>query len=165
METKELEKYLNEVSKLLDYEITNILEANRKVATGKLINSIDTKVSNMVTPKGNKLSIDVSYVDYGKYVLSGRKPGKYPNIEAIKNWLMIKNPKYKASNMEYELDQATFLVSRAIKENDIKALNFLKPVDDIQKNKKIMRGIDEAIIKDLQNEIKKRLDNGNTNTK
>lgn len=60
--TRKLEEYLEDLAEQLDYEITTILEKNKKVATGRLVNSISTEISAKWVGKSNyKSKITVDY--------------------------------------------------------------------------------------------------------
>ena len=55
-------------------------------ATGKLSESFKSKVSMT----GDNIILTIEGLDYGKYVDSGRRPGKRPPIQAIFNWVKTK---------------------------------------------------------------------------
>lgn len=57
-----------------------------KIATGKLRDSISSRV--IETPDG--LMLELSYNDYLKYVIRGRKPGKPPKVSILLAWIKSK---------------------------------------------------------------------------
>ena len=62
------------------------LPAYPKVASGRLINSIDYRLKE--TAQG--IQFQLLAESYLEYVDKGRKPGTYPPISAIRNWARIK---------------------------------------------------------------------------
>jgi len=153
--TRKLEEYLEDLAEQLDYEITTILEKNKKVATGRLVNSISTEISAKWVGKSNyKSKITVDYEDYGNYVLSGRKPGSFPNFEAIKKWLKVKNPKFRSPKVEKELNGITFAVCKKIQRDGIPAVNFLKPVQNILKSPSFINEIGKNVTYDIGEDVK-----------
>lgn len=67
-------------------EMKKKLKASGKVASGDLYNSINYQIVD----NGDTLSLAFAMEDYGQYVNEGRKPGKFPPLNAIKKWLKIK---------------------------------------------------------------------------
>lgn len=118
------------VSKLGDIaqnDVKTMLRLNGKYASGKLINSIIVGTSQ--TDKGIKLIL--KYEEYGKYVLSGRKPNsKMPPVSKIQEWC-----RYKGIP-----EGAAYAIARKIGKVGIKPFNFISPFMTL--NKKII-----AIIK------------------
>jgi len=64
-----------------------------KVASGSLINSINYKLQDTA----NGIQFQLLANDYIKYVDQGRRPGTYPPINAIKQWVRIKGIKPEAA--------------------------------------------------------------------
>lgn len=79
---KELDKYGQEVVDDLFDELA-ILD---KYASGKLIASLDYRIREIL----NGYELDILMEDYGQYVDKGRKPGKMPPLEPIKEWTKLK---------------------------------------------------------------------------
>ena len=74
-------------AKIYPFGNPNVRGVSNKVASGKLLNSIKTKVKE--TPEG--LMLEVEYMDYFKYVnLGRRKGGKYVPIKALLDWIKIR---------------------------------------------------------------------------
>ena len=155
---KNLKRYLDKLVRQLYKEITDILYKNKKMATGNLINSIKAYyVERKINDKEYKVLLDVDYASYGKYVLSGRKAGKFPPVDAIKKWLMIKFPQLRQGKNQNKLNQVAFLVGRKIKEKVIRPINFLKPIENILNNKSFIEELNLSIFYDVDEEIKKYL--------
>lgn len=57
-----------------------------KVASGRLINSIDYRLRETAT----SLQFQLLAENYLEYVDKGRKPGTYPPIQAIRRWTQLK---------------------------------------------------------------------------
>ena len=82
----------------------NLLKHGKK-ATGNLIKSIDSELRL----EQDTMIFELSAEDYLVYVDQGRKPGKYPNINAISKWATIKGIP----------QSAVFPIARKIKEEGI----------------------------------------------
>jgi hypothetical protein len=130
-------------------EMEKILVKANKRATGKLISSLDYDVEE----KGDGVfDLTVEYIDYGKYVQEGRRPGaKQPPIEVIIRWLRTK--KYAAQKGK-SIKAKAFIVSKTISRNGIKPLNFNKPLTDLKLSKDFANEISEAFKKDIENQLK-----------
>ena len=75
------------IGESLKFRIIKILSVENKVATGRLINSIDVVTGG----KNGKYFIELLMERYGIYVNQGRKPGgKMPPEKAILNWMQVK---------------------------------------------------------------------------
>jgi hypothetical protein len=79
---KKLKEFGTDYVKILVRE----LKRADKVATTVLINSIDYRIRK----EAKEISIIIDSVDYLKFVDEGRKPGKYPPLRAIQNWVDVK---------------------------------------------------------------------------
>ena len=62
------------------------LTADNKKATGNLINSVDT----FVVYQGTEFLVTLKVEDYYKWVEEGRKPGKFPPVDKILEWIKAK---------------------------------------------------------------------------
>jgi hypothetical protein len=100
----------------------SILLRNRKIATGRLYNSIKYTVSS----DGD---ISFEYAPEGKWVTQGRRKGaKYPPPGPILKWIKTKNIKGKDPKTgRFIKDTAlVFLFQRAISRDGIKPLPFME---------------------------------------
>ena len=99
----------------------SILLRNKKIATGKLYNS----VSYSVSPDGD---ISFSYAEEGKWVESGRRRGaRYPPPGPILQWIKVKGIKGRdRTTGRFITDKSlTFLIQRAISRDGIKPVKFM----------------------------------------
>jgi hypothetical protein len=100
----------------------SILIRNKKVATGKLVNS----VRYTVNPQGDIVFL---YDEDGKWVTQGRRKGaRFPPPAPISRWISQKG--ITGTNRETGRPltnaQLTFLISRAIARDGIRPLPFMK---------------------------------------
>ncbi|MGI9278194.1 MAG: HK97-gp10 family putative phage morphogenesis protein [Endozoicomonas sp.] len=83
-------------------------EAKRRApkAHSTLVNSIrsvrDGDLSALVAP----------HTDYAGFVNDGTEPGGFPSLQAIKDWLSVKN--ISPRNPKHDLDDLAYMVSRSI---------------------------------------------------
>lgn len=145
-----LERVLNEfVDYFIELARQNLTEDN-SIATGELYNSFE----KIIEIGEDYFSVKISMADYWKYVNGGRKPGKFPPPDKIRNWIEVKpvNP-YPLSNGKLpSVDQLTFLISRKIANEGIEPTNFY----DEAKQEAITRfnqAIDQAIQDDVMDFI------------
>lgn len=94
------------------------LVADNKVASGSLTKNIKSRVKY----DGKWLEIILSLEDYWKYVEYGRKPGKFPPIDKIRNWILIKPilPRPLSNGKLPTTNQLAYLISRKIATKGIK---------------------------------------------
>lgn len=95
-----------------------MLELYRNQLIDKNINASNTlsnTATTIVEVDGTTLSVSFNLEDYWKYVEYGRRPGKRPPMDAIRNWIKVKpivpdpiNGKIPTTN------QLAFLISRKI---------------------------------------------------
>lgn len=94
------------------------LVADNKVASGSLTKNIKSRVKY----DGKWLEIILSLEYYWKYVEYGRKPGKFPPIDKIRNWILIKPilPRPLSNGKLPTTNQLAYLISRKIATKGIK---------------------------------------------
>lgn len=94
------------------------LVADNKLASGSLTKNIKSRVKY----DGKWLEIILSLEDYWKYVEYGRKPGKFPPIDKIRNWILIKPilPRPLSNGKLPTTNQLAYLISRKIATKGIK---------------------------------------------
>ena len=100
----------------------SILLNKKKIATGRLYNSIRYNVSS-------DGSISFSYAEEGKYVESGRRRGaRFPPPAPILKWIKIKGIKGRDTKTGKFIKDKTlvFLFQRAISRDGIKAVPFMQ---------------------------------------
>lgn len=91
-------------------------ELNRegKKATGSLLNSLDYRI----VEDAKAIKIEILANNYLTWVDKGRKPGKYPPIKAISNWVKVKGIS----------QDAVFPIARKIFKFGIKPTNVIQRV-------------------------------------
>lgn len=128
-----LEQYGDQI--INDYR-RKLAEGNAN-ASGLLGNSLKTEV----TYDDEVYEVSLRIQDYWKYLEYGREPGRFPNIDAIKRWIMVKPvlPTPTKNGKLPTIDQLTFLISRKIAREGIEPRMFLtntieeldlKPLED-----------------------------------
>jgi hypothetical protein len=116
---------IEEEKKWAQQVVTNaksILLKNRKIASGRLVNSIRYNVNSQ-----GKISF--LYDQDGKWVSQGRKPNsRFPPPAPIARWIKEKGIKGRDQKTgRFISDRSlTFLISRAIARDGIKPLPFMK---------------------------------------
>ena len=128
----------------------SILLRNKKIATGKLYNSITYNVSS----DGD---ISFSYAEEGKYVESGRRRGaRFPPPAPILKWIKIKGIKGRdAKTGRFIKDKAlVFLFQRAISRDGIKAVPFMQLAID-KATQQLLLDLEKSIAAYYEREIAK----------
>lgn len=106
--------------------------------------------------KYDKMLIYFNLEDYWKYVEYGRKSGKYPPINKIKEWIRIKPIVPRAINGKVPTtNQLAFLISRKIANEGIEAKNYLENTLNESEDliERLAERIAEQIIEDNENII------------
>mgnify|MGYP003298718806 CR=1 FL=1 len=156
METKQLnfnnlENALSEFTKEFVSNYKSLLLRDGKKASGNLISSLNP-VSIQFT--NNKIEADISIASYWKYVEYGRRPGKFPPINKILNWIKVKPviPRPMNGLKPPTEPQLAFLIARKIARDGIKAGNQFKEALDMTWNRHY-NDISNAISEDLNQAI------------
>jgi hypothetical protein len=131
----------------------SILIQNRKVASGRLVNS----VRYTVNPQGK---ISFIYDIDGKWVTQGRRRGsRFPPPAPILKWIKEKGIKGRDKRGRFITDKSlTFLISRAIARDGIKPLAFMKMAIDKsikQLGKSLKTSLAKAEVKRWKEAIRK----------
>ena len=143
---------LTTIKKITDdfvVELKNKLKANDSYASGDLVNSI----RGIVKQNGKYVVISIQLEDYWQYVENGRKAGKYPPINAIKNWISVKPvlPRPLKSGKLPTQNQLAFLIARKISRVGTKAKPFLKPtITDFDLINKVYNEVVDLLNKQLE---------------
>lgn len=130
-------------------ELKNKLKANDSNASGTLSNSI----RGIVKQNGKYIVISIQLEDYYQFVENGRKAGKYPPINAIKNWISVKPvlPRPLKSGKLPTANQLAFLIARKISKVGIKPKPFLKPtITDFDLINKVYNEVVNLLNKQLE---------------
>lgn len=144
---KNLEKVLNDFGKFLVEEYKDNLILNDKNASDALYNSVKYQVH---TDRG-RIEVNLSLLDYWKYIENGRKAGKWPPVSAIEKWIEVKPilPRPMDNGQLPTAQQLAFLISRKIGLEGIAPQPLLQQsVDSVMDS--MMEFIEEAITKDLE---------------
>lgn len=125
----------------------SLLIRDDKKASGNLISSLKP-VS--IQFKNNKFEADISIASYWKYVEYGRRPGKFPPVNKILEWIKIKPviPRPMNGLKPPTEPQLAFLIARKIARDGIKAGNQFKEALDMTWNRHY-NNISNAISEDL----------------
>lgn len=151
MEWKNLKEILENYGKELVEQYRQTLTDKKINASYELSNSlryiVDTKT------KG-RFEVNISLLDYWKYIENGRKPGKMPPIDAIERWVEIKPvlPRPMSNGKLPTQRQLAYLIARKIGIEGIAPKPILaENVENL--NDIFLPLIEEAIAKDIQREV------------
>lgn len=141
------EQLLPIVNSFIDVYKANLTRADAR-ASGSLIDSIRGQVNY----DGKFVTVDIILQDYWKYVEGGRRPGKFPPIDKIREWVRVKPvlPRPMANGKLPTENQLAFLISRSIAEKGIKPRPLLK---ESLNTFQLAQKIGDQIIRMLQEEI------------
>lgn len=144
----------NIVNQFVD-AVKGTLQRNGSNASGDLANSI----KGTVKTSGKWIEISISLEDYWKYVEYGRKPGKFPPIDAIRMWIDVKPILPRAINGKLPTkQQLAFLIARKIAQKGIKPKPFLyNTMDKFKLVENLYDVVAEELQKQIQNELDKEL--------
>lgn len=103
------------------------LQEDNSIASGELDKSINFNVKS----SAKKIELDITMLDYWGAVDGGRKAGKQPPIDKIKEWLNYPNVRDKirfgqndSAFSESEKNSLAFLIARKIGRQGTKGNNF-----------------------------------------
>ena len=121
-------------------------------ATGALAN-----VDFEVTIGENSYGISLILQDYWKNVEYGRRPGKFPNVTKLQEWIQVRKilPRPMSNGKLPTEKQLTFMIGNSIKEKGIQPKPAL--ANALRKNETHLNKIKEAVGKSLDKEIKQML--------
>lgn len=149
MDFPNLNNLLNQWGELIISLYRQELVQTKAEDTGALGNSLNYIVE---TQDGVK-QVSLRLLDYWKYVEEGRKAGKFPPINNIKNWIRTKPILPRPYNGKLPaIDQLAYLIGRKIQVEGIQGKYPLsKSLQDIENN--YMELLYEAITKDLEQQV------------
>lgn len=148
-------QYLKEL--LEDYG-RELIEHYRQTLTDKKINAsyeLNNSLKYIInTQTQGRFEVNLSLLDYWKYIENGRKAGKMPPIDAIERWVEIKPilPRPMSNGKLPTQRQLAYLIARKIGLEGIEP----KPIlaENVEKlNDVFLPLIEEAITKDIQKEV------------
>lgn len=149
MEFKHTLKVLDDFGKEIITNYRSELEADNK-ANGELYRTL----SYTVKQGTSGWVISVSLEEYWRYIEYGRKPGKFPPLSAIENWIKVKqiipHPMTLKSGKTVlpSIKQLSFLIARSISQKGIPAKPFFKNSFEAAKSK-FLESIEQAITEDI----------------
>lgn len=132
-----LEEFKNVRGVLIDWidKVAELYKNNVPVASGSFKNSI----SGEVIVNGSSYLAVLNLSEVWKYIEEGRRPGTFPPVNAIKEWITIKaiTPKpFTLPNGKSRIpttNQLSYLIGRKIKEKGIEPKPILKKtIDDLK---------------------------------
>jgi hypothetical protein len=118
---------LRQTGGLIVQRLSQGLQEDNAIASGELDKSINFNVKS----SAKKIVLDITMLDYWGAVDTGRRAGKQPPIDKIKEWLTYPNVRDKmrfgqsdASFTESEKNSLAFLIARKIGRQGTKGNNF-----------------------------------------
>lgn len=142
----ELKKSIDLIGKELVEELARQIIQKDKIATGKLLKSLDYEV--IETIKG--FTIQILAEPYLMNVNDGRKPGKMPPIGKIESWVKAKPIKFPGRSVR----ETSFVIAKSIARLGVVPTRI---VDESIKT--VLQNVDSIIqaglSKDIQNLLKK----------
>lgn len=144
-------RQLNTIVKQFSEALKNSLLADGKYATGKLISSINTEIEY----DGRYFSVELNTADYFKYVNEGRKAGKFPPLNAIRQWITVKGilPRPIKGKLP-TTNQLAYLIGRKISRQGIKGTRSLEKTE---KNYRLEDRILDQLLEVFEKEIDKSI--------
>ena len=147
-----LQQVLDDFTKDVAETYKSLLLRDGKNATGELISSIKPMTPGLVD---GTFECSLSLAPHWKYVENGRRPGKFPPIDNILDWVKAKPQLARPNRLdrkEISPKQLAFLVARKIATSGIQPGNQLEEAMDIVYARWKDR-IDAAITADIETVI------------
>lgn len=144
-----LQQVLDDFTKDVAETYRGLLLRDGKNATGELISSIKPMTSELVD---GTFQCSLSLAPHWKYVENGRRPGRFPPIDNILEWVKAKPQLARPNRLdrkEITPKQLAFLVARKIATKGIQPGNQLEEAMDIVYARWKDR-IDAAITADIE---------------
>lgn len=141
-----IERVLKEYAKLAGDTYRNYMKLGGKDASGVLSQSAKAEVR----VNGSSFEVVMHLEEYWKYVESGRKPGKFPPPDKIRQWIEVKPviPRPMKNGKLPTIKQLTYLIGRKIATKGIAPTPVLElTVKEL--NEQFMGQIHDAIREDI----------------
>ena len=140
-----LERYAKEF--IEQYKI-NLVQSGRP-ASGRLADSLSYKVDM----GANVYAVDISLLDYWKYIESGTRP-HWPPVSAIREWIKVKPviPRPMANGKLPTESQLAFLIGRKISRVGTEGINDFERANQ-EIFSRMEMSIAEAVTEDLQRQV------------
>ena len=145
---KVLQDYAKEAEEVYKYQIS----LGAKNASRKLTDSVTSKV----VVNGQAFEIYLNLQHYWKYIEEGRKPGKFPPVGAILNWISVKPiiPRPDGNGKIPTPNQLAFLIGRKIENEGIEPFPALETTK-VELDKIYHEKLSAALGHDVSNYIRK----------
>lgn len=146
---------IKEITNLFAAALKDKLEENGSNATHQLSNSI----KDIVKFDGKYLTVSIQLEEYYKYVEYGRKAGKFPPIEKIKEWIKVKPvlPYTRGKRLPNE-NQLSYLIGRKIAREGTRANPFLEPtIRDFKLVDKIYAAVNSMLTDEINKVVSEEL--------
>lgn len=136
------------VNEFVEQYKTGLDKADAKTSRRQLIDS----VKGSINYDGRYITVDISLQDYWKYVEYGRRPGNFPPVDKIREWIKVKPvlPQPMANGKLPTEQQLSYLISRSIAEKGIKPRPILQ---DTLNSFQLEQKVYNQIVSLLQEEI------------
>lgn len=131
---------LKKIAPQKENELKSQIKKKGKQASGKLIASVRSEV----TTTGQRVDLDIYAEEYADFIQSGRKKGKFPPVQPIKDWMNAKGIEEKA----------LYPIMKKIKEEGI------APVDiksEAENTESIADAISKALAESLEDSLARTL--------
>lgn len=151
MEWNNLSQVLEDYAVTLRNRLQDSYIQDDKVASGELLNSCEY----IIEKDDRQIEVSLSLAEWWKFVEYGRKPGKFPPPDKIRDWVRIKPvvPREGSNGKLPTEQQLTYLISRKIALEGIEASNNLT-----RSVKEINEDFDERIMEAINKDIEENLD-------
>jgi len=152
---KRVQGTLNKLSRQLIDSMVNEIVSKDKVASGSLRDSFKPEIDE------NFLGIRSS-VEYASNVDLGRRPGKFPNINKLQNWIRIRfgDGPYpnRSGGRPLRLKDLTYLIGRKIQNQGYVGINYTAKAL-LNAEKIITQELGDAYLLDLEEQLEKQIPN------
>ena len=146
---------IKDITNLFAAALKDRLADDNSIATGTLANSI----KDIVKFDGKYLTVSIQLEDYWKWVENGRKAGKFPPVEKIKEWIKVKPvlPYTKGKRLPNE-NQLAYLIGRKIAREGTRANPFLEPtIRDFKLVDKIYAAVNSMLTDEINKAVSEEL--------
>lgn len=150
MNAKELTTEINKVAELYRKQ----LEADGVNASGAL-----STFTTEYEYDGQHFVLYFNLAEYWKYAENGRGPGKFPPIDAIKNWIQVK-PVVPVPDLRGRIpttNQLAFLIGRKIAREGTQGKHSLEKTMQSKEMDVVIDAIIKALVTDINDEIVKNI--------
>lgn len=157
IEWRRLRQVLNDFADYVIRVSRENLGANGSYASGLLGDSLE----KIVEIGDNRFSVSIVLQDYWEYVENGRKPGKFPPPNRIREWILVKpiKPKAGKDGRLPTVNQLAYLIGRKISLEGIPKRPFFRPaVEDAKRyyEEAIALAIDEDVAEWVEEKVLQR---------